>query len=413
MASLVLSGQSLTRADAAAVLQCPDVELPALLAATYRVRYEHWQNEVQLYYLRNAKSGLCAEDCGYCSQSKVSDAEIPKYRWNDAETLLASARVAAESKARTFCIVASGRGPSDRELDHVVDVVQKIKQSLDLNICCCLGLLRPDQAERLAAAGVDRVNHNLNTSQRYYAEICSTHTYEDRLETLRAVRSAGMELCSGGIVGMGETEHDVIDLVFSLRELQVESIPVNFLHPIDGTPLQAVRELNPRQCLKTLCLFRLVNPAAEIRIAGGRELHLRTLQPLGLYAANSMFVSDYLTTKGQSADDDYNMIADLGFVITNPGPETAAGRAAAAVAAKSGETTAGSVTSATTAASSCGDHAQHEHVQHEHPHAERPHDGHAANHTPSGGCSSGGSAVGGCGGGGCGSAQTSGAQIRL
>ena len=326
LASRVLAGQALTADEGLAILGSPDLELPALLAATYRVRHRYWGNEVQLYSLRNAKSGLCPEDCGYCSQSKISSADIPKYRFNDEATLLESARLAAENKSRTFCIVAAGRGPSERELEHVVQVVRKIKSTLPLNICCCLGLLTPDQARQLAEAGVDRVNHNLNTSRRFYPEICSTHTFDDRLETLQAVRDAGMELCSGGIVGMGESHADVVDLALTLRELKVESIPVNFLHPIDGTPLAGRRDLNPRQCLKMLCLFRLTNPESEIRVAGGRELHLRWLQPQGLYAANSLFVSDYLTTKGQTPEDDYRMIEDLGFVITGPGPETRKGR---------------------------------------------------------------------------------------
>ena len=330
LASRVLAGQPLTFAEGLSVLTAPDEELPSLLAATYRVRRKFWGNEVQLYYLRNAKSGLCPEDCGYCSQSKVSKADIDVYRMNDEATLLASAKVAAETRARTFCIVASGRGPNDRELEHVARVVEKIKSTLPLNVCCCLGLLRPDQAQRLAEAGVDRVNHNLNTSRRFYPEICTTHTFDDRLATLQAVRAAGMELCSGGIVGMGEVDADVVELALTLRELQIESIPVNFLHPIEETPLANVQRLNPRYCLKSLCLFRLANPSSEIRIAGGRELHLRWLQPQGLYAANSMFVSDYLTTSGQSPDEDYQMIEDLGFVITGPGPETAAGIAAVA-----------------------------------------------------------------------------------
>lgn len=330
LASRVLDGQPLTFEEGLRILASDDVELPSLLAATYRVRHRYWGNQVQLYYLRNAKSGLCAEDCGYCSQAKSSTADIDRYRMNDEATLLASARAAAETKARTFCIVAAGRGPTDRELDHVVKVVEKIKQTLPLNICCCLGLLRPDQAQRLAEAGVDRINHNLNTSRRFYPEICTTHTFDDRMDTLRAVRDSGMELCSGGIVGMGEADADVVDLALTLRELKVESLPVNFLHAIEGTQLQGVHRLNPRYCLKVLCLFRMANPQAEIRVAGGRELHLRWLQPQGLYAANSMFVSDYLTTKGQSPEDDYRMIEDLGFVITEPGPETAKGIAAAA-----------------------------------------------------------------------------------
>jgi biotin synthase len=189
-------------------------------------------------------------------------------------------------------------------------------------VCACLGLLTPEQARRLADAGVDKVNHNLNTSERYYGEVCSTHTYADRVATLAACREAGLELCSGGIMGMGETHEDLIDMALELRRLGVESIPLNFLNSIDGTPLEDVRRLTPRDCLRGLALMRLVNPTAEIRIAGGREIHLRSLQALGLYAANSMFVGDYLTTKGQLPEADYRMIEDLGFVITK-GAESA------------------------------------------------------------------------------------------
>jgi biotin synthase len=271
---------------------------------------------VQLYFLMNAKSGLCPEDCGYCSQSKVSEADIPRYNLLSAEKLLAGARLAAERQAKTFCIVISARGPSEREMNAVTSIVPQIKSQFDLKVCACLGLLTPEQAGRLKACGVDRVNHNLNTSEEHYAAICSTHGYADRVATLKAVREAGMELCSGGIVGMGEQDADVVQMAFALRDLEVESIPVNFLNPIDGTPLAGLRTLNPRYCLKVLAMFRFANPSREIRISGGRELHLGSLQPLGLYPANSIFVGDYLTTQGQAAESDYRMIEELGFQIT-------------------------------------------------------------------------------------------------
>lgn len=324
LAERVLAGEGVARAEAEAVLACPDVELLDLLSAAFRVRRKHFGLAVHLYYLKNAKSGLCPEDCGYCSQSAVSAADIPRYRWDSADTLLAEARKARANQARTYCIVASGRGPTDREIEHVAAAVRRIKAELGLHVCCCLGLLTPQQARVLAAAGVDRINHNLNTSRRYYPSICSTHTYEDRCETLRVVREAGMELCSGLIVGMGETTDDLIDVLLELRELGVHSIPVNFLHPIDGTPLAGEDHLDPRFCLKVLCLARLCHPATEIRIAGGREVNLRSLQALGLYAANSMFVSDYLTTKGQPAEADFAMIRDLGFEVVIGGVETSA-----------------------------------------------------------------------------------------
>lgn len=316
MASRVLSSAPLDRDDARAILESSDVELLDLLAAAWRVRHHAFGNTVQLFFLMNAKSGLCPEDCGYCSQSKVSDAEIPRYNLLSAPKLLEAAKLAAERQSKTFCIVISARGPSEREIDFVCQIVPEIKQQYDLNICACLGLLSPEQARRLAAAGVDKVNHNLNTSERFYGEICSTHTYGDRLATLAACRAAGLQLCSGGIMGMGETHDDLIDMGLELRSLGVESIPLNFLNAIDGTPLEGNNRISPRDCLRGLVMMRLLNPTAEIRIAGGRELHLGSLQPLGLYAANSIFVGDYLTTKGQLPEADYKMIADMGFVIT-------------------------------------------------------------------------------------------------
>lgn len=316
LAERVLNGHRLNEAEALSILAAPEEELPDLLAAAHRVRRRYFGNTVQLYFLMNAKSGLCPEDCSYCSQSKVSDAEIPRYNLLNRNKLLDGARVAHERGSKTYCIVISARGPSESEIRAVETIVPEIKDKYGLNICACLGLLTPDQAQRLKACGVDKVNHNLNTSENRYAEICTTHTFQDRVDTLKAVRAAGMELCSGGIIGMGEADADVVRMCFSLRDLGVESIPVNFLNPIDGTPLGGKADLNPRYCLKVLCLFRLANPTSEIRIAGGRELHLRSLQPLGLYAANSVFVGDYLTTKGQPADDDYRMIEDLGFVVT-------------------------------------------------------------------------------------------------
>lgn len=316
LADRVLDGQPLLLDEGLAVLNSPDEELLDLLAATYRVRSRHFGRTVQLYFLMNAKSGLCPEDCGYCSQSKVSEAEIPRYNLLNAQKLMDGARRAAEQQAKTYCIVISGRAPTEREMQAVTTIVPRIKQEYGLNICACLGLLTVEQARALKDCGVDRVNHNLNTSERFYGEICTTHTYQDRLDTLRAVREAGLGLCSGGIIGMGEERADVVRLALELRDLGVPSIPVNFLNPIDGTPLAGTWQLNPRYCLKVLCMFRLANPRSEIRIAGGRELHLRSLQPLGLYAANSMFVGDYLTTKGQAAEDDYRLIEDLGFEIT-------------------------------------------------------------------------------------------------
>ena len=316
LAQQVLSGTPLDQQQAMQILTSPDDEILDLMSAAFRIRKQYFGKTVQLYFLMNAKSGLCPEDCSYCSQSKDSAAEIPKYNILSQDKLLDGAKIAAERNAKTYCIVISARAPSERELAAVETIVPHIKEQYDLKICACLGLLSDDQAQRLSDAGVDRVNHNLNTSEANYKNICTTHSYQDRMDTLHAVRRAGMEICSGGIIGMGEQNQDVIDMAFALRDLEADSIPLNFLNAIEGTQLQTINTLTPQYCLKALAMYRFANPTTELRIAGGRELHLGSLQPLGLYAANSIFVGDYLTTEGQAPDADYQMIKDLGFEVT-------------------------------------------------------------------------------------------------
>ena len=318
LAELSLAGELIDRETAIAVLQASDELLLDLLAAAYKVRRHYWGNRVRLHFLLNAQSGLCPEDCNYCSQSKISTAEIEKYPLMAQEKILQAADRAAELKAGTFCFVISGRSPSENVFNKVVEAVETVKHKHDLKICACLGLLSESQTHRLAAAGVDRVNHNLNTSEKFHSSICSTHAFSDRVNTLKNVQAAGITTCSGGILGMGESNDDIVDLAYSLRELNVTSVPLNFLIPIPGTLLANSNYLNPRQCLRILCLFRFILPSQEIRIAGGREVHLRSLQPLGLYAANSIFIGDYLTTAGQAAKMDLQMIQDAGFVLENP-----------------------------------------------------------------------------------------------
>lgn len=315
VAGRVLEGRPLGEQDALAILRADDEELLDLLAAAYRVRHRRFGNRVYLNFLINAKSGQCGEDCGYCSQSRVSKADVPSYGLLEPEKILEGARLAAERQAGTYCIVVSGRGATAAEIDNLARLVPEIKARFPLRVCVSPGLLTPEDARRLKHCGVDRVNHNLNTSRRFYPRICSTHDYQDRLNTLRAVRSAGLEICSGGIVGMGEEDRDVAALALELGGLGVEAVPVNFLQPIPGTPLEGVDRLNARYCLKVLALFRLANPRGELRIAAGREMHLGPLQPLGLYPANSIFVGDYLTTRGQPPEEDYRMIEALGFEI--------------------------------------------------------------------------------------------------
>lgn len=317
LAARVLDDHALTAEEGLAILRSDDDDLLDLLAAVYRVRRHWFGNSVRLNYLINAKSGHCGEDCGYCAQSHASKAEIARYRLLDPDEVREGARLAAEQGAKTYCTVISGRSPSDHELDTLSQIVPEIKAAHGLKICFSVGLLSIEQARRLKAAGVDRINHNLNTSERFYPQICTTHSYRDRLATLENVRAAGLEICSGGIVGMGEEHADVVELALRLGRLHAKATPVNFLLPIPGirVPVQEIPPLTPRYCLKVLALFRLANPCGELRIAAGRELHLGPLQPLGLYAANSIFVGGYLTTGGQPPEEDRRMIEALGFSI--------------------------------------------------------------------------------------------------
>ncbi|MBG9913909.1 biotin synthase [Bacillus sonorensis] len=315
LAERVLDGGEVTDQEALAILECPDEEILLLMHAAFQIRKHFYGKKVKLNMIMNAKSGLCPENCGYCSQSAISKAPIDSYRMVDKKTLLEGAKRAHDLNIGTYCIVASGRGPSNREIDQVVDAVQEIKDTYGLKVCACLGILKPEQALRLKEAGGDRYNHNVNTSKNNHSNITTSHTYDDRVNTVEIAKQSGMSPCSGVIVGMKETKQDVVDMAKSLRALDADSIPVNFLHAIDGTPLEGVNELNPLYCLKVLALFRFINPTKEIRISGGREVNLRSLQPLGLYAANSIFVGDYLTTAGQKETEDEKMLHDLGFEV--------------------------------------------------------------------------------------------------
>jgi biotin synthase len=311
-----MSGGQVGRDDLLAVLASSDDELLDVVAAAGRVRRKFFGRRVKLNYLVNMKSGLCPEDCGYCSQRLGSTADVLKYSWIDTDEAARHAQCAIGAGAKRVCLVAAGRGPSDRDIERVAGTVAAIKDSAPaVEVCVCLGLLKDGQADRLRAAGADAYNHNLNTSAENYAQICSTHTFDDRTATVAAAKTAGLSPCSGAILGMGESDEDVVDVALALRELQPDSVPVNFLIPFDGTPLGEHWELTPQRCLRILAMFRFAFPDAEVRVAGGREIHLRTLQPLALHLANSIFLGDYLTSEGQPGRDDRSMIADAGFVI--------------------------------------------------------------------------------------------------
>ena len=315
LAKRALTDEAPSEAEAAWILDGPDVELLLLLQAAFEPRRAHFGRSVGVQILNNVQNGLCPEDCGYCAQSKVTDAAVREYPMKSDEEILAGAAEAAAGGAVRYCMVMSGRGPSLRRAERFARLIQRIKQEHGIEVCLSAGLMGDEHVRLLAEAGLDRLNHNLNTSERHYPNICSTHTYADRRATLEAARRAGIELCSGLIVGMGEASQDIVDVAFELRRLGAPSIPVNFLIPIEGNPVQDDGTLSPERCLRVLCLMRLVNPRAEIRLAGGREGHLRGLQSLALYPANSLFVGGYLTTRGDPWAETFALIEDAGFEV--------------------------------------------------------------------------------------------------
>ncbi len=316
LADAILAGSPATPEDALAVLRADDAELMSVVAAAGRLRRAHFGNTVKVNYLVNLKSGLCPENCNYCSQALGSDAPILKYSWLSTDETLKQAGAGLTGGAGRVCLVSSGRGPSNRDIDRVTETVQALKREYpDAEICACLGLLSDGQAERLKDAGVHAYNHNINTAESHHDNIVQTHTYTDRVDTVEKAKGAGLSPCSGLIAGLGETDEQLVEALFALRQLGSDSIPVNFLMPFDGTPFADTWELSPTRCVKILAMARFVCPDKEVRIAGGREMHLRSLQSIALHVANSIFLGDYLTSEGQDARADLEMIRDNGFVV--------------------------------------------------------------------------------------------------
>ncbi len=315
LADEAIEADGVARERAREALAAPESEAWELLAAARRVRTRFHGNRVRVHVLQNAKLGGCPEDCGFCAQSSRYETPAGRAPLLDRASIVQGARDAAAAGAWKYCIVTATRGPSDRDLDVLCEAVREIKATIPVKVCTSLGLLDAPKARRLAEAGVDRFNHNLETSRRLFPEICTTHGYDDRVNTVRLAREAGMEACCGCIVGMGETGEDLLDVAYALKELGASSIPVNFLDPRPGTPMADRTRLTPLRCLQVLSVFRFIHPRPDLRAAGGREVNLRSLQPLALLAANSIFTEGYLTTPGNEASADRRMIEDAGFEI--------------------------------------------------------------------------------------------------
>ncbi|MBN1489245.1 MAG: biotin synthase BioB [Phycisphaerae bacterium] len=312
LAKQVLSGTPLSRDEAEVLAGLPRSALPMLFAWAHRIRLHFVGAAVKCCSIVSAKTGACTEDCAFCSQAARRRNAATATGSLDPNDVVSAADDAARNGASSFGIVASGLGPTDLEIDRWADAASRIRGTQSLSVCASLGVVTDAQARRLADAGVQRYNHNLQTSRRHFPTIIGTHAYDDRLNTLKTLKRAGMSVCSGGLFGMGETWSDRLDLAFELRALGVDVVPLNFLIAIDGTPLAGTQPLPPMECLQIIALFRFLLPEADIKVAGGREPNLRELQSwIFLAGANSFIVGNYLTTCGRPATEDFQLLRDL------------------------------------------------------------------------------------------------------
>lgn len=310
----VLSGEEISREEASKLAVIPDNDIPFLLAMADKIRQKYVGDEVDLCAIVNGRSGRCTENCKYCAQSKYHDTNVAVYPLMAADEIVAKAKEAEAGGANRFAIVTSGKGmEGDREFPKILTALKRILDETNLKVCCSLGALTLENAKELKAAGVSRYHHNIETSRRNYPNICSTHSYDDRLTTIQVAKEAGLEVCSGGILGMNETMEDRLDMAFEIRGFGVHSIPLNILNPIKGTVFEHQAPLPPIEILKTFALFRFIVPNCGIRTAGGREVNLRDLQATSLMGGISgMMVGGYLTTGGRGYEDDRKMLADIG-----------------------------------------------------------------------------------------------------
>ncbi|HEV7918430.1 MAG TPA: biotin synthase BioB [Solirubrobacterales bacterium] len=308
---------SLIYEEALQIQALPDDQLTHLTDLAHRVRLAYCGDSVEVESIISGKTGGCPEDCHFCSQSSVFGTEVAPTGFIPPEQLLAAAHATAETGATEFCIVYAVRGPDRRLMDHVLECTKMVYDNVPgLEVACSLGILTRDQALELAAAGVHRYNHNLESSKSYFPEVCSTHTWEDRWDTCQLVRETGMELCSGGIIGLGESREQRIEFAFQLSELEPHEVPMNFLNPRAGTPMEDRSLVEPMEAIRTIALFRLIMPSTVIRYAGGREVTLGDLQAMGLKSGvNALITGNYLTTLGQNVTNDLAMLEDLKMPI--------------------------------------------------------------------------------------------------
>jgi biotin synthase len=310
--ALLDDGRPLRPAELAELSRLPDRSVPALAALAHDVRLARCGPTVEVEGILSARTGGCPEDCHFCSQSSRFESPLRAVPLLAADDVLAAADETAALGASEFCIVAAVRGPDERLLAQVLDLVGLVRRRTGLNVAVSLGILTPAQARRLADVGVHRYNHNLETARSFFPSVVTTHTWEERVATCRLVRDAGMELCCGAIVGMGETHEQRLELLEDLAAVDPAEVPVNFLNPRPGTPLAHRPLVEPLDAIRWIALFRLALPGVILRYAGGREVTLRELQAMGMTSGiNALIVGNYLTTLGRSPADDLRMLDDL------------------------------------------------------------------------------------------------------
>jgi biotin synthase len=310
-----LEGVTLTHGEAIMIMNLPDAQVDTLLDSVFEIRKRYKGLAVGIQLLTNAKSGDCSQNCAYCAQSHESKADIDKYRLVDYGKLSSDGAVIDDKKLSRHCIGLSGLRFSDKDIDEFAGQVAKLKGESKVPICCSIGFLTKQQAIKLKEAGVDRINHNLNSSRRHYPNICSTHTYDERIANIKMLQGLGFEICCGGIIGMGEDIEDIVDMLFDIRAINPESVPVNFLIPQTGTRLEDAdtSHLTPAFCLKVLSLARLLIQKSDIRCAAGREVYLKGHEKDMFKAVDSIFASGYLTADGQNIDDTIRLVEESGF----------------------------------------------------------------------------------------------------
>ena len=312
----VINGADITRSEAMYILSLRTQEGIVMLLAHATILRNHFKgNRIDLCAVVNAKSGRCTEDCIFCAQSARHKTDIKTYPLMSTSKVIKASSVAGGAGAHRLGIVTSGKGITNREeLERIGEFIKEISKSSTITPCASLGVLSDEQLSRLRDAGLKRYHHNLETAESHFFKICSTHTYKERVHTILMVKKKGFEVCSGGIFGLGETPEQRVELAFALKDLEVDSVPLNFLNPVKGTPAEKQPLLPPLEILKIIALFRFVLPKKDIRVSGGREVALRTLQPLMYLAgANGTMVGNYLTTIGRDARVDLQEILDLGF----------------------------------------------------------------------------------------------------